>query len=501
MRIRGVYKNIFASALPQIANIIYNLILPSLLISTYGSEINGLTTTVKQIISYVSLVGSGIAVATTQSLYKPVAQKDVKTVNGMLCASNKMFNHYGTVYLLIVGVIALIYPLFLKESLSYFEMVLLLCIMSVSGASEFFVVGRCRSLLYAHRKVYICTTVQAVSIISSLVFAIVLVKAEANIITVQVAVSSVYIFRALVLYIYTRVTYPEYRYFYRDKPINKAVEKRNAAMLHQITGLISTGSQSIILSTMVGLQAVSVFAVYNVVFSGLQSIFSNIITAITPYFGKVVAEEDQDRLVKQFDFVECIFFAMITVVFSVAGVMILPFVSLYTQGADICYIDNSMAALFLTFTLFNIARLPGQAIINTKGHFKETKSRAVIEATLCVVLSIIFTLSYGRIGVLLGSAIAMGWRCFDIMIYANKRLMGRTCRKSLLRFGGAFINIILMFLVGEFVNIHVETWTDWIFVALVCSVVSIILTGTQTYFLNKNTVRPIVQRLASTKRE
>lgn len=65
---KKVLKNIFASALPQIMNIITNLILPSMIILRFGSEINGLISSIKVIISYVSIVGAGIATATTQRL-------------------------------------------------------------------------------------------------------------------------------------------------------------------------------------------------------------------------------------------------------------------------------------------------------------------------------------------------------------------------------------------------------------------------------------------------
>lgn len=74
---KKVLKNIMASALPQIMNIITNLILPSLIILKFGSEINGLVSSIKSIVSYISIVGAGIATATTQALYEPVAKKDI----------------------------------------------------------------------------------------------------------------------------------------------------------------------------------------------------------------------------------------------------------------------------------------------------------------------------------------------------------------------------------------------------------------------------------------
>ena len=197
-----VYKNVGASILPQLVNIISNFILPVMIISLYDSSINGLLSTVKTIVAYISLVGAGISVATTQALYSPVAKGDSETVKGMLKATSQMFNKCGTIYLIIVFVISLIYPLLLDENIPYVTMVLLLLVVSVSGASEFFIVGRCRSLLYANQKVYVCTSIQAFSLIASLLLAIFMLKKEANIILVQFGISFVYVVRAFLLWLY-----------------------------------------------------------------------------------------------------------------------------------------------------------------------------------------------------------------------------------------------------------------------------------------------------------
>ena len=148
-------KNLFSSSLPQGVNIISSLILPTLIISVYGSEINGLISTTRVILGYIALVGAGISVAVTQSLYEPVAKKDVPVVKGMLHAADKMFNHYGRIYVIITLLVASIYPFFIKNMDSYLMVSLLLIVMSIAGASEFFIVGYCRTLLYANQKVYV----------------------------------------------------------------------------------------------------------------------------------------------------------------------------------------------------------------------------------------------------------------------------------------------------------------------------------------------------------
>ena len=147
-----------------------------MIILRFGSEINGLISSIKVIISYVSIVGAGIATATTQRLYEPVAKKQTNVVRGMLNASNKMFNKFGTIYCGIVLIVAILYPLFIETNIEYITIVLLMLAMSISGASEFFAIGRCRSLLYADQKTYVCTLAQAASIFLSLLIALLMLK-------------------------------------------------------------------------------------------------------------------------------------------------------------------------------------------------------------------------------------------------------------------------------------------------------------------------------------
>ncbi len=492
---KSIFKNVVASALPQVANIISNLILPTLIIVAYGSSINGLTSTIKQIISYVSLIGMGIAVATTQSLYAPVAKNDIKTVCGMLKAADKMFNRSGTAYTIIVLIVSFIYPLFVIGDVNYITMVGLMIVMSVSGASEFFVVGRCRSLLYAHQKVYISSIIQAVSIILSLGCALVLIKLNYGIIVVQLSISGVYIFRAIGLELYVRKNYSEYRDYKQYKPIDKAVEKRNDALIHQITGLISTGSQSIVLSVIVGLEAASVFAVYNIVFSGLLSVCSNINTAITPFLGRTIAVGDIIKVKKQFNILEFCFFNISAFIFAVCSVMIIPFISLYTRGADINYIDPLMALFFVIYSTCNVLRLPGQAIINASGSFKETRWRAIIEASSCLVLSIIFTLIWGRIGVLVGTSFSMAWRCIDIIVYANSNILNQSNKKSLFRLVRSFAVIFIIWYLFRQLDVTLTTYIQWVCYSLLVAIITIFIMLINVMVFDRGAIKNIVKEL------
>lgn len=489
---KKVLKNILASALPQIMNIITNLILPTLIISRFGSEVNGLVSSTKVIVSYISIVGAGIATAVTQALYVPVAKKDTKTIKGMLHAANRMFNKFGFIYCIIALVVAFVYPFSLDTSIRYRTIVLLMIVMSISGASEFFAIGRCRALLYANQKTYVCTVIQAASLLGSLLLALLMLKLKADIVIVQFAISFVYVLRAVFLTGYVRKSYPELNGYREEKPINSAIEKRNDAMIHQISGLAVTGSQTTILTLFVGLQAASVYSIYNIVFSGLQSICANLSTAVTPFIGRELALNNRDRLLKMYDLIEFAFFSLVAFIYSVTMIMIIPFVKLYTRGADINYIYPLFSVIFVLSSAFYILKMPSNSLINISGRFKETRWRAILEAFLTVFLGIAFTYWTGLNGVVIGTGVALCWRCIDTIVYTNKYVLACTNHKSLFRLFRVVVIIVLCAVIRNHISVIVNSYLDWVKWSIIFSLIIIFFIVINSLLFDFKTIKELI---------
>lgn len=498
---KKVLKNILASALPQIMNIVTNLVLPTLIISRFGSEVNGLVSSTKVIISYISIVGAGIATVVTQALYVPVAKGDTKTIKGMLHAASNMFNKYGIIYCIVALAVAFIYPFSLNTNIGYMTIVFLMIVMSVSGASEFFAIGRCRALLYANQKTYVCTTIQAASLLGSLLLALLMIKMNASIVLVQLAISFVYVLRAVFLTGYVRKNYPELSDYQEEEPIRSATEKRNDAMIHQISGLAVTGSQTTILTMLVGLHAASIYSVYNIVFSGLQSICANLSTAVTPFIGRELALDNRERLMKMYDLVEFAFFSIVSFVYSVAMIMVVPFVGLYTKGADINYIYPNFAGVFVVSSAFYILKMPSNSLINISGHFKETRWRAILEAFLTVTLSIVFTSLTGLNGVVIGTGIALCWRCLDTIVYTNKYVLDCSNYKSLFRLSRVILIIALSAVVRNRININASGYGEWVKYSIINSLVVLLIIIINSLLFDFKTVQQLVQVLNSKGRD
>ncbi len=98
--------------------------------------------------------------------------------------------------------------------------------------------------------------------------------------------------------------------------------------------------------------------------------------------------------------------------------------TIYTAGVeDVNYIRPWLAMLFVIVGVANTIRIPSNTLINAAGHFRETKNRAIIEAVINLVSSIIFVQFLGVEGVLIGGLCSYAYRTCDLILYTSKEIL------------------------------------------------------------------------------
>ena len=102
--------NLSTSLLYKIATCTIGILIPRLFILSYGSEINGLQSSVAEFFTYIALIEAGVGDASVQALFGPLARKDYKTANGILSATTFFYNRGRYCHRLIIGSF---FPLFL----------------------------------------------------------------------------------------------------------------------------------------------------------------------------------------------------------------------------------------------------------------------------------------------------------------------------------------------------------------------------------------------------
>ncbi len=237
---RFVYNSLTAAIL-QIFTVIAGFIVLRIMLIFYGSEINGLVTSIIQFIAYFNLVEAGLAGAALYALYKPLADEDHKSINAVLSATNRFYVLSGYIFVALTLGLALIYPdIVIIAELSPFSMGVLVLILGVFGALEFFTMAKYRVLLTADQKLYVISLASIVVIVLNTVIIAVLAYSGVSIVILRlVALFSVFA-RSFILYMYVRLNYTYI--YYKETPNNEALNKRWDALYLQILGAVHTGA-------------------------------------------------------------------------------------------------------------------------------------------------------------------------------------------------------------------------------------------------------------------
>ena len=158
---KRVILNIACTALCQLMTLISGLIVPRLILSTFGSEANGLVSSLTQFLNYISLVEGGIGSVVLTALYSPLAKKDNSKLSGVLKAAEKFFRQIAYIFVIYTIILACVYPMIVKSSFSWLFVASLTLILSFTLFIQYFFSITYKLLMQADQKMYIVQLWQA----------------------------------------------------------------------------------------------------------------------------------------------------------------------------------------------------------------------------------------------------------------------------------------------------------------------------------------------------
>lgn len=165
-RTKKFFKNAVSTAFFQIVNMLVSFFIPRIMLVIYGSEINGLVSSITQFIVYFNLLEAGLSGAAVWALYEPLAKKNVRSINSIIVAVKNLYNWVGYVFISLVLGLAFIYPFFIRvTTLSTIEVSFLVLTIGASGALEFFTLSKYRVLLTADQKTYVISLSSSITVI------------------------------------------------------------------------------------------------------------------------------------------------------------------------------------------------------------------------------------------------------------------------------------------------------------------------------------------------
>lgn len=474
MRSKRAIKNIMAAILLQIITFICGLIVPRLILSQFGSNVNGLINSITQFLAYISLLESGFGPVVKSILYKPIAQKDKKQIASILKSTEKFFRTIALIFIMYIVIMCLIYPNFVSQEFDTKYTISLILIIGISTFAEYFFGMTYRLYLQADQKNYVISSIQIGTIILNTIATLLLIKLGASIQLVKLASASIFILRPILQNLYVK---KKYDINFNDVDNNYKIKQKWDGLAQHIAGVIHNNTDITILTIFSDIKEVSVYSIYFLIITGVKNICYIFSNAIEAGFGDMIAKDEKENLNKKFSMYEFIYFTVVTIVYACTASLIVDFVRVYTNGInDIEYVRYAFAYILVFAYFIYTIKTPYNVLAYTAGKFKETRRGAWVEAISNLIISIILVQRLGIVGVAIGTLVSVTIRGIELLIFASKNILNRKTIKTFLR---AFISIIqfLIIIVTSHYLIALPqiSYGGWIIIALKVFVLAVVV--------------------------
>lgn len=449
MRSKKALYNIVSNLLLQIIIVIYGFIVPKIIISNFGSSVNGLIASITQFLSYIVLLESGFGPVVKAILYKPIAQKDNKTIARILKSSEKFFRVIAYIFLAYIAILCVLYPMIVSKDFGYTYTVSLIVIIAISTFAEYFFGMVYRLFLQADQKTYVISIIQIATYIISMIVIVILAKFDVSVQVIKLSAGLIFILRPLIQNYYVK---KKYNINLKNVEGKYNIKQKWDGLAQHIASVIHGKTDITLLTIFCSLAEVSVYSVYYLVVKGIKSLFQAFSGGFDASFGDMIAKNEINNLNKKFDIYEVLYCTISTIVYSCTIILIVPFVMVYTKNVtDADYIRYLFGALLVISEYAWSIRLPYSSLVLAAGHFKETRIGAWVETFTNVIISLVLISKYGLVGAAIGTIVAMTIRTIEFVYHANKYILKRNILMSIKKIALVIIQTVIIVFVSKYI--------------------------------------------------
>lgn len=420
---KKLFLNSVTALIKQLVVIICGFILPKYILIYFGSEVNGLLTSIVQFLGFISFLEMGIGPVIQSNLYKPLAEKNSDEISRIVVSAERFFRKLAVIFLGYIVLLIALFPLLIQSNFGFVYTASLILIISVSTIAQYYFGITYQLLLNADQRSYVQLTLQIATVIMNTAASIVLMKMGASIHIVKLATATLYLIRPFGQVMYVHKKYDiNHKIEFMGEPIK---QKWNGFAQH-LAAVLVENTDVVILSVFSSLQNVSIYSVYYNVVNGVSNVVMTLVTGLESFWGNLLARNEIAKLRDTFEVVECCVHMGCTWLFAVTGILIVPFVRVYTAGVhDTNYIVPVFGAMLVTAYSMQCLRVPYFRIIKAAGMYKETQNGSFIQMVINLSISILFVFKFGLNGVAIGTLAAMLYHTTYFAWFLRNHILNR----------------------------------------------------------------------------
>lgn len=389
--------NTTANLVLTLINIIVTFFVTRIVLVDFGSDYNGLNTTINQIVGVMLIVESGIALSANVALYKPISEANKTKIEYILSAVNYVFLYVGSAFFLLGIIFSFSIPFFIKTSISYWEVVIIFVLTFVPIGLRLLVAVKYTTFLESIQKNYLVNFTKILANILILFSTFILSKLNQHYLTIKLFYfiwNTLAVFAIVVIF---KKTYSSLKIgINKDLRDIKGVKD---VLLKKVASVISSTYPALLLGILLGTNIVSVYGVYMLVISGLSSIIDSFATGPKDSLGLLLSEGDKKKSYDIFNKYTFIIVSISALFFSTAVVLMISFVKIYTSGVtDADYINQTFSIILCISAFVGAIQGPYTNILNGASIFKKPRIYQIVGAVVLLIIAVPLVHFFGIVG-------------------------------------------------------------------------------------------------------
>lgn len=404
MRTKNSVKNIVVALIGQFFGIILQFISRRVFINMMSTSLLGVNSIFANILSILSLAEMGIGTTITFTLYKPLSEGNHEEIKSIMLFYRNIYRVIAILVSLVGSSIVLFFPILIKENIPnlylYYFLYLASTVVSYLCAYK-------RTLIIADQKTYISSLYRyAYIIVLNIAQILVLIYTRSYILYLIVQIVLSWLENVLIskhvdgLYPYLK----EEADTLSDIKRKEIFKNIKAMLFHRIGSVVVTNTDNILLSAIVGLKSVAMYANYQLVFSGIKTILTQVFSSVTASVGNLMVEKEKNYCYRLYSSITMITYWIYGVI-SICLILLLN--DLITVWIGDKFIESISYVYILVANFFVLGiREPTNIFKNSVGLFWNDRYKALAEAVLNIILSIIMGIFMGAKGIFLATLIS-----------------------------------------------------------------------------------------------
>ena len=473
-RTKNISRNIFFGIVQKVVNLFFPFIVRTILIYTLGAEYLGLNSLFSSILQVLSLTELGVATAMVYSMYKPMAENNIKIVCALLKLYRKLYTIIGSV-LLIIGMtlIPILQYLIHGRIPSDINLYILYTIYIINSSLSYLLFGYKQSLFIASQRSYIISKINLIAIFIMYSSQIILLLITHNyyvyIITLPITTISINIMNTICANKY----YPMYKcYGEVSREIKYSIVKKTSALFGtKLSSIVLHAADTLVISAFLGLTQVAIYGNYYYIVNAIIGLIMIIFSSITASIGNSIIVETKEK--NYLDFCKLTLANFWIVGFCSTCLLCLyqPFMQIWV-GEELLYPDSMMYMFVIYFYVYQLRRVV-LTYKDAAGIWWEDRFRPYVIMAFNLGTNLILVQIIGIYGVILSTLISMiisiPWENHTVFKYIFKMSSKEYYSTIFYYIIISVIVILLNFYICNFILLY--KWNTIIVRLLVCCVV------------------------------